>query len=724
MSAIAKGNRRFVWLAESPAPFSEAQIDTLVEALSDPAKLTPPQWSEIEQIAKKLGSVPFNRSDDVEALETDAARWLRALRLEAAGKKEAAAELLEGIWIGCLGEDRAQRLLAQARNLMGGPQRELAARRLAEVAKVSISPRTLAAVDRLVKQLRKEGNLPFRRRTKIALLGSMTLEFWLPPLRAQCFAWGIDAEFHLGPFGQYQQEILQPRSATELFHPDIVVIACDYRSLGFPQESNDPNGEVQQRVNGLRSLWKQVRERMGAFVVQLNAEIPAQDPYGRLSAALPGGLGRMLRGFNLALWDAERAESAVAVLDVEQIAAKFGKLPIQKQAWHDAVLWNTAKQYPSSQATPVLTHHLTGVFRALLGLSAKCVAVDLDGTLWGGVIGEDGLGGIQIGGGPVGEAHAAFQTYLKALAACGIMLAACSKNNREDALAPFREHRGMVLKEEDFAVFVANWESKDQNLKEIARIVNIGLDAIVFVDDNPMERARVRQNLPEVEVVELPLDPSGFVAALDEPLYFEALALTGEDRVRSQSIRTNQERAQLEAQSGSVDDYLASLEMTVELSPFQPADMARIVQLINKTNQFNLTTRRLNESEVRQLLAGEGNYTQSLRVSDRFGDNGLTGVLIAVRESDALRVHTWLMSCRVMGRRLEEAVLAALGKFARTSGATKIIGEYLPTAKNEVVAKLYLTLGFTATGEPGIFELAAAHAHDAPKFLKIIDHTN
>ena len=683
MSAIAKGNRRFVLLAESPAPYSEAQIDTLVEALSDPAKLTPAQWIEIEQIAKKLASVPFNRSDEVEALHTDAARWLRALRLEAAGKKEAAADLLDGIWIGCLGEDRAQRLLAQARNLMGGPQRELAARRLAEVAKVSISHRTLGAVDRLAKQLRK-GNLAFRRRTKIALLGSATLEFWLPALRAQCFAWGIDAEFHVGPFGQYQQE----------------------------------------RVNGLRSLWKQVRERMGAFVVQLNAEIPAQDPYGRLSAALPGGLGRMLRGFNLALWDAERAEPGVAVVDVEQIAAKFGKLAIQKQGWQDAVLWNTAKQYPSSQATPVLTHHLTGVFRAVLGLAAKCVAVDLDGTLWGGVIGEDGLGGIQIGGGPVGEAHAAFQTYLKALAARGIMLAACSKNNREDALAPFREHRGMVLKEEDFAVFVANWESKDQNLKEIARIINIGLDAIVFVDDNPMERARVRQNVPEVEVVELPHDPSGFVAALDEPLYFEALALTGEDRVRGQSIRTNQERAQLETQSGSVDDYLASLAMTVELAPFQPADTARIVQLINKTNQFNLTTRRLNERDVSQLLAGEGNYTQSLRVSDRFGDNGLTGVLIAVREGDSLRVHTWLMSCRVMGRRLEEAVLAALSKFARTSGAAKIIGEYLPTAKNEVVAKLYSTLGFTATGEPGIFEISTATTQDAPKFLKIIDHTN
>ena len=721
MSATAKGSNRFTLFSLAAAPYSEIQVNQLAEALADPTPLTQVQWVEIEQIARKFGAGPLPA---IQSSQTDAAKWFRAALLEVSGKKEAAAEALEGLWIGCLGEDRAQRLLAQARNLVGSSRREVAARRLADVAKCSTSHRTLAAVDRLVRQLRKTGDLSFRRRTRIALLGSVTLEFWLPSLRAQCFAWGIDADFHVGPFGQYQQEILDSASATKVFAPDIVVLASDYRSLGFPQESNDPAGQVHSCVANLRALWQQVRDRIGAFVIQLNAEIPAEDPYGRLSAALPGGFGRMLRSFNLALWDAEQQESGVAILDVEQIAAKFGKLAFQKPAWNDPVLWHVAKQYPSPHATPLLTQHLTGLIRAALGLSAKCVAVDLDGTLWGGVIGEDGLGGIQIGGGPVGEAHTAFQTYLKSLAARGIMLAVCSKNNREDALAPFRGLRSMVLKEEDFAVFLANWESKDQNLIEIARLTNIGLDAIVFVDDNPLARARVRQNVPEVEVVELPADPSGFVAALDEPLYFEALALTAEDRVRGQSIRTNQERAQLQTQAGSVDDYLASLEMHVELSPFNAEDLARIVQLIGKTNQFNLTTRRLNQSDVQKLWGGKENYTQSLRVADRFGDSGLTGVLIAVREADALRVHTWLMSCRVLGRRLEEAVLAALCRFAKNSGAVKIVGQYLPTAKNEVVAKLYSNLGFTETGEPGVFEFLLGTDLKAPDFLKILDHTN
>ncbi len=686
----------------------------LAELLASKVRLESAQLAELEQLARKLGP-------DVESMpvhDTDGSRWLRASYLESAKRYSEAAAILEGIWEGCRGEHRAIRLLASARNLCPGTQRELTARRLSEATRNTFSNRTLTAIDRVWKQLRTQ-ELPAKRRCRIALLGSITLDFWLPALRAQCLASGLDAEFLVGPFGQTQQEILNPNSKTAAFKPDIIVLAGEGPKSRLPEESADPVATVEYLVSEHRALWRHAREHLGAFVIQVNAEIPAHDPWGHLGVSMAGGHGRMLRAFNLRLWEAAQEETGVAILDLDQAAAKFGKLQ-----WLDPVLWNAAKQYPSTPAIPTLTHHIAALFRAVVGLSAKCVAVDLDGTLWGGVIGEDGIGGIQIGGGPVGEAHAAFQRYLKSLASRGILLAACSKNNLEDALLPFREHREMVLKETDFAVFVANWETKDRNIREIAQKLNIGLDAIVFVDDNPMERGRVRQNVPEVEVVEMPADPSGFVAALDTPLYFEGLTLTHEDRVRGQSIRENQERASLQSNAASVDDYLADLQMSVELSPFQPADMARIVQLINKTNQFNMTTRRTTDAEIQQWAADPNCYTQSLRVADRFGDSGLTGVLIAVREGDAFRIHTWLMSCRVMGRRLEEAVLAALLAHARSVGAIKIIGEYIPTAKNNVVAELYAQLGFQPTGKEGFFERPAALEMPDLKFLRIDDRTN
>lgn len=708
----------FVALAQAPGPYSRAQFQELVNTLAEPNRLDQAHLAELEKIAKKAAPDHEDLWKALAGHSSDGSRWLRAMREEAAGRHRQAADLLEGLWQNCDGEDRAYRLLASARNLSKVPDMLQAAHRLAEAAKATTSNRTLSSLDRLLTQLRKQGELPSRRKCRIALLGTSTLEFWLPALRVQCFARGIDAQIHVGPFGQYQQEILSPSSATAAFKPDIVVIAPTSNSLGFLEEMSDSAKAVEEKIAALRSLWRRVKESWGAFVIQVNAEIPGEDPYGRLSAALPGGRGRALRMFNLQLWDAERAESGVAILDLEQVASRFGK-----DRWADPVLWNTAKQYPSTPAIPFLTHNLAALCAAATGLSAKCVAVDLDGVVWGGVIGEDGLGGIQVGGGPVGEAHVAFQRYLKGLSARGILLAACSKNNREDALLPFHQHSDMVLREEDFAVFVANWETKDRNLREIAKLLNIGLDAIVFVDDNPMERSMVRQNVPEVEVVELPRDPSGYVAALDAPLYFEALSLTQEDRVRGKSLRENQERMALEAAAGTVDDYLASLQMSVELCPFRPDDHARIVQLINKTNQFNLTTRRLQDRDVQSLMAQPGCYTQTLRVADRFGDSGLTGVLIAVREGDALRIHTWLMSCRVMGRRLEEVVFGSLLEHARGEGITAIQGDYIPTAKNSVVANLYPQLGFHSVAD-GRYERPVHVDFASPTFLKIVDHTN
>ncbi|HEY6346236.1 MAG TPA: HAD-IIIC family phosphatase [Bryobacteraceae bacterium] len=673
-------------------PSSPADVLQLLEwATSQEAPCSATELRRLEHVARAVASgdpgLALDLATRLEPVRTDGGGWLRAMLLEACGRSGEAAAALHLLREKFRGEERACVMLASARNLFTAARLEEVWYPLAQACKSSEAPRVLRNAAALLARVRKQTEPPFRRRCRLALLSSVTLDFLAPILRAQCFGAGIDAEIYIGPFNQFEQEIRDADSGLARFRPDVIVIGTDWRSLGLRDEEDAPGEIVRDRVARLESLWRGARERLGASVIQFNCEVPPDDAMGHLGTALAGGRGRLLRAINLALWDAGGRTPGIVILDVDQIAARFGK-----DQWHDPVLWHAGKQYPSAEAMPALGRQITASLRAILGLTSKCLALDLDGVLWGGVIGEDGLAGIQLGGGPAGEAYVAFQSFLKSLARTGVMLAVCSKNNPEDALLPFREHPEMVLREEDIAIFSANWKSKDENLREIAAALNIGLDAIVFVDDNPVERSRVRQNLPEVEVVEMPADPALYISTLSKLALFETLAITNEDRQRTASIRENLERKALETSAASVDDYLAQLDIKVRLTPFDEANLPRIVQLINKTNQFNLTTRRRTDAEVRALVAA-GAYTLAMRVGDRFGESGLTGVLIAIPEGTGLRVDTWLMSCRVLGRRLEEVMFAALVRYAARHGYTELVGEYIPTAKNGLAADLYDRLG-------------------------------
>ena len=691
----AKDPLQFALRLASSRPEPEERVALLTEALTRfGQRCDATAARQITRLAENLyTSEPEQAQRLLEALPESgnlaAAQWMRATLLEAAGRYAEAAAVFEVIPDTSWDDGRAIRLLSRARNLIKAEVWSDAWVALREAAKAASSYRTLCAADRLLGRLKEHDEVPCKRRCKIALVGSMTLDFLVPALRVSCFAAGIDAEIYQGVFGQYQQEILDPNSGLVAFAPDVVIIATDWRAMGLPDETEDPSAVSEAKVSMLRNLWRQCRERLGAFVIQHNFEIPATDPYGRLSAALKGGRARLLRQINLGLWDAEREETGVAILDVEQIAAIYGKT-----LWHDPVLWHTAKQYPASDAIPLLARHQVALLRAVLGLSAKCLVLDLDGILWGGVIGEDSLSGIELGGSAAGESFVAFQRYIQSLQRRGIILAVCSKNNEEDAKLPFHAHPEMVLSLDDITMFVANWRPKDENLRLIAKTINIGLDSLVLVDDSPMERAWVRRQLPEVEVPEMPEDPALYIRALDQQMYFEALSLTEEDLHRVESYRGNVQRKVLETASASVEEFLAGLQMQVELRPFDESNLPRIAQLINKTNQFNLTTRRLSENQVRALINRPGCYTQSMRLRDRFGDNGLTGVLIAFEEEDSLRIDTWLMSCRVLGRQVEEVMLGALMRYARNHGLRYVIGEYLPTAKNGQVSDLFDRLGF------------------------------
>jgi FkbH-like protein len=359
-------------------------------------------------------------------------------------------------------------------------------------------------------------------------------------------------------------------------------------------------------------------------------------------------------------------------------------------------LWHHAKQEIAPVAVPWAGDQVARVLAALRGLSRKALVLDLDNTLWGGVIGDDGLDGIVLGqGSATGEAFVALQRYLKRLASRGVLLAVSSKNDRATAQAVFREHPEMVLRLGDIAVFEANWEDKPSALRRIAAELNLGLDALAFLDDNPAERALARRTLPEVAVPEPPDAPELFAQTLSDAGLFEPVAVTADDLCRGAHYAANVRRAEAQESATDLESFIRDLDMTLTVGAFKPADLARITQLVNKTNQFNLTTRRYTEPEIRALAAEPDTLALAARLSDRFGDNGLIAVVIARRAQDGdLDIETWLMSCRVIGRRVEHALLAALMERARLAGYRRLIGHYFATSRNGLVKDLYPTLGF------------------------------
>ena len=368
-------------------------------------------------------------------------------------------------------------------------------------------------------------------------------------------------------------------------------------------------------------------------------------------------------------------------------------------AWFDAGRWMQAKMEIAPPAAPLYGDLVARIVAAQRGMSKKCLVLDLDNTLWSGVIGDDGLEGIVLGeGSAAGEAHLALQRYALQLKARGVILAVCSKNDTTIAEAVFRDHPEMLLRRADFAAFVANWEDKAANLKTIAGRLNIGLDSLVFVDDNPVERARVRESLPMVAVPELPEDVAYYVGCLANAGYFETVSFTPDDQVRAEQYAANTEREALLGSSESVDDFLRGLRMSVVFGPVKAVDLSRVTQLINKTNQFNPTTRRYTAEEVEAIAAAPEMISLQFRLLDRFGDNGLISILILRPEpeqADVLQIDTWVMSCRVFGRDLEFEAMNIAVETARRRGVRAFRANYIPTKKNGVIRDLYPRLGFT-----------------------------
>lgn len=538
---------------------------------------------------------------------------------------------------------------------------------------------------------------------RMAVLASHTVDHLLPGIRVAALQRQVGVSLYLAPYGLYRQALLGDDPALKAFAPQVILLALD--ALDSPPtcalhaSAEEAEHAVQARVEELRLLWGQARERYGAQVIQQTLVPAGPALFGHFDALVPGSPRALLERLNAEIRRAAR-EDGVLLMDLAWSAAsgQYG------DGLADPVRWHQAKQLVSPIWAPLYGEHVARIVAAVVGRSRKCLVLDLDNTLWGGVVGDDGVDGLYLGqGSATGEAFLAFQRYAAQLARRGVILAVCSKNDIQVAEAAF-EHPEMALERSDIAVFMANWEDKASNLRRIAEQLNIGLDSLVFVDDNPAERDIVRRELPQVAVPELPDDVADYPARVAAGGYFEAIAFTADDSARVQTYRANSERQAALGQATDMAGYLKGLQMVMQARPIGAAELARATQLINKTNQFNLSTRRYSEVQVQQLANTPGAVALSLRLTDKFGDNGLISVVLARPDaacaSDELFIDTWLMSCRVLGRQAEQAALQVLARHAADAGYSALIGEYRPSERNAMVAEHYPQLGFAQAPNP------------------------
>jgi FkbH-like protein len=560
-------------------------------------------------------------------------------------------------------------------------------------------------------------------RVRFGLIGDGTLSLFGPAITGSGLRHGLLIDIVEGSYGSALQEAADPSSPLHAERLDMALLALDHRLAGLDcaaLSQEDARAKVEAAFGRIRMIVEGMRQSVTGPILVQTLTTPLEPLFGSFDRVEPGSVFSMVEALNRRLADWAR-EGPIVLVDIARLAASIGH-----ERWDAPGHWHASKLSFAPEFIPVYADVVARTIGVIKGKAKKALVLDLDNTLWGGIIGDDGLEGIKLGqGSATGEAFVAIQRMALELRGRGIVLAVCSKNEDAVARRAFREHPDMLLREEHIAVFQANWSDKAANLKAIAETLNIGVDALVFLDDNPAERAQVRRELPLVGVPELPEDPALYPRMLAAAGYFDTVALSKEDRLRAELYQTNAARAELMASASDMDSYLRSLDMVCTIRRVDKLSRPRVAQLINKSNQFNLTTTRYSEAEVEALESDPSRHVVQLRLADRFGDNGIISVLIANKQGDSWKIGTWLMSCRVLGRRVQEAALAHLVAAARAEGAKRLIGTYLPTAKNMMVASHYAGLGFAPAGEvehEGTrweLDLATYDAPDLP--MKIVD---
>lgn len=532
---------------------------------------------------------------------------------------------------------------------------------------------------------------------RLFILRSFTVEPVVPLLRAAAAIAGIDLKVEIGGFNTYQQELLSDGGALHQFRPDMVILALQTRDVAadlwedFTELRLEAIPAAVDRVaNDFIFRMKTFRQKSAANLVVHGLELPTWPAGGLWDNRNPRGQAEAIREINRRVQQACRDSAGVYFLDYDALVARVGR-----KAWHDERKWLTMRMPLAASSLAHLADEWLRFICPLMGRSCKAIVTDLDNTLWGGVVGEDGFHGIEMGREYPGAAYREVQRALLDCRRRGILLAICSKNNPADALDVLEKHPDMLLRPKDFAAVRINWTDKAQNLRDIAAELNIGVDALAFLDDNPAERQRVQMELPDVCVLELPDSPTAFASVLRSHPSLERLTLSSEDSERARYYSEQRERVSLQQNASSVEEFLRSLSQTVRIEPANDVTRRRIAQLIQKTNQFNLTTRRHSEQQVDAMAAEPGCEAYSVQVQDRFGDNGIVGVMILRVEKANCTIDTFLLSCRVLGRTVETAMLAFLLERARIRKAESLQGWFLPTKKNSLARDFYKNHGFS-----------------------------
>jgi FkbH-like protein len=548
----------------------------------------------------------------------------------------------------------------------------------------------------LVKESRTLDVSAAKETLRVALLSDAATQQLVPLLKVLFAARGVRLEVYEGPFDAIELEVYAPGSGLYAFAPDVVVVLNAVQALKTRYYKRPGGGAEFLRAEGERvaAVWEAIRRHTQVPVIQSNFPLPVERIFGNFDHKVEGSLVAVVSALNLHIAQRARAENHVFINDVESIASYVGRA-----TWFDNRLWNLYKTFCALDHLPLVARNLVDVALAVRGRAVKCVVLDLDNTLWGGVIGDDGVDGIELSAHGDGESFHDFQSYLRELQRRGILLAVCSKNNPENALLPFQKHAEMVLKRDDITVFVANWENKADNIKRIRETLNIGLDSMVFLDDNPFERNLVRTVLPGVIVPELPEEPADYVPAVAALNLFEASSFSEEDLRRTELYKERAARAEIQSSFSSVEDYLKSLDTEISVSRFNQRRLARIAQLFQRSNQFNLTTQRRSEAECEALITDEGAYPFYAVLKDRLGDHGLISIVVARHRPEELFLSDWLMSCRVLTRGVEQFLMNHCVAYAASIGKAVISAEYRPTAKNAMVKDFYAQFGFNKVSE-------------------------
>lgn len=560
---------------------------------------------------------------------------------------------------------------------------------------------------------------------RLSILRSITVEPLVPLLRAAAFVNGIDLDVRVSDFDTYAGDMLDPESALYTSSPRVVILALNTASvapqLWAPTDDSEASlrATADETAERLSSLIRAFRTNARADLIFHLLDSPDLTTRGSLESKAACGQREAIASVNERLRELARSMHGVHPLDYDALVARFGR-----REWFDEGKW---EQFRLPATATNLRHIVDEWLRYIqpsIGAVVKVAVVDLDDTLWKGILGEDGVAKLRMGPEPPGTPYRAVQRALLALRERGIVLAVCSKNDEADAMDVIEKHPDMLLRSRHFAARRIDWSSKAENVKEIAAELNIGLDALAFIDDNPVERAEVRAMLPQVKVIDLPADPSKFARIILESPFFQRVTMaSSEDRQRTQFYHDQAERVKMLASVGSKDEFFRSLGQIADIAPANDLTLGRIAQLTQKTNQFNLTTHRYAEADIARFAADPKYAVLSIKVSDRLGDNGIVGAAIVRDDGDASAVDTFLLSCRVIGRGIESAFIAYIADQARLRGKSRLVGMFCPTAKNEPAKHFYEDHGFRRIADDAdgsTWELVLASSRlKAPEWITV-----